>query len=124
MGSNFVKDETIRSPDDIINKNDCISQLSFKDWSQGFCEFLCAACGEKFFRSHDLLLHAEKTHGINKDYSEKHPNIYSVLVEVQCKICKHKFAHEPGNLLKHIQGIHNIKLETYYQTYIKSNSDP
>jgi hypothetical protein len=125
FNSNLVKDEANPSRDDTIHKNgDYISQLSFKDWSQGFCEFTCAVCEEKFYRSYDLLFHAEKTHGINKeDYREKHPNIYSVFVKMQCKICNRKIAHEYGKLLKHIQGIHNIKLETYYQTYIKSNPD-
>ena len=125
LSSNFVKDETTPSHDDAIPINgDYISQLSFKDWSQGFCEFTCAVCEEKFYRSYELLLHAEKTHGINKeDYREKHPNIYSVLVKMQCKICKRRIAHEHGKLLKHIQGIHNTKLESYYQTYIKSNPD-
>ena len=39
-------------------------------------------------------------------------------MKIQCEICNRTIAHEQGKLIEHIQGVHNMKLETFFNDHV------
>jgi hypothetical protein len=92
-------------------------------WANG-CEYICKMCPNYIVQvENTLYFHIKNIHGISiMSYRAQYGSLVKEEKRHQCKLCSSCILWKAGSISVHLKS-HSMKLQTYYEQYIKGQPD-